>query len=56
MQPNAESKPLILFLLAVVIMIELYFGQRSTIKRPEIFYGLAALMLFAAFLIVGGLH
>jgi hypothetical protein len=42
----------VLFLLSFVIVIEIYFAQNSRIKRPEIFYGLAALTLFGAFMAV----
>jgi hypothetical protein len=55
MQRFIELKPILLFLLSAVIVIELYFAEHSRIKRPEIFYGLAALMLFAALMIVSGL-
>jgi hypothetical protein len=43
-----------LFFLSCVTVIEIYFAQSSRIRRPEIFYSLAALTLFAAFLILGG--
>jgi hypothetical protein len=49
------SKAVLLFLMAFVIMIDLYFAQRSSTKRPEIFYLVAALMLFGAFLVTGGI-
>lgn len=50
-----EIKPLLLFFLSVVVVIELYYAEHSSIRRPEIFYGLAALMLFAALMLAGGL-
>jgi hypothetical protein len=40
---------LVLFLLSATTIIELYFAQRVK-RRPEIFYGMASLTLFGAFL------
>lgn len=48
------SKVILLFIMAFVIMIDLYLAGRSSAKRPEIFYGVAALMLFSAFLVASG--
>jgi asparagine N-glycosylation enzyme membrane subunit Stt3 len=45
MQPN-----ILLLLLSFVFMIELYLAQRR--QRPEIFYAMAGLTLFAALLTV----
>jgi hypothetical protein len=38
-----------LFLMSAVVIINVYLGQRSQ-GRPEAFYAVAALMLFAALL------
>jgi hypothetical protein len=40
-----------LFLICAVLMVDLYLAERSATKRPEIFYGVAALMLFMALLL-----
>lgn len=44
------SDPLALFLMSAVVMINLYLADRSTAKRPELFYIMAGLMLFGALL------
>jgi hypothetical protein len=44
----------LLFFMSVVIMIDLYLAERSKSKRPEVFYLIAALMLFGALLAAGG--
>jgi len=44
--------PILLLLLSIVIVIEFYLAQRPTTSRPEIFYAMAALTLFGAFLTV----
>ena len=46
------SMPILLLLLSIVIVIEFYLAQRPTTSRPEIFYAMAALTLFGAFLTV----
>lgn len=43
-----------LFLMSAVIMVDLYWAQRSTTKRPELFYAAAAIMLFAALVMARG--
>ncbi len=45
---------LLRFLLSVVIVIDLYLAEHS-IDRPEIFYGAAAVILFAALAMVAHL-
>lgn len=50
-----EMKVITLFLMATVIMIDIYLANRDSVKRPEIYYGVAALMLFAALLLAGGI-
>jgi hypothetical protein len=47
-------KATLLFFMAVVIMIDLYLAGQNTVKRPEIFYGVAALLLFGALLVASG--
>jgi hypothetical protein len=44
--------PILLLLLSIMIVIELYLAQRPNTSRPEIFYAMAALTLFGAFLTV----
>lgn len=46
------GKAVLLFFMAAVIMIDIYLAEHSRVKRPEIFYGVAALMLFGAFLVI----
>lgn len=42
---------LILLSLSCVIVIDLYLAQHSSMPRREVFYGVAALMLFAALMV-----
>lgn len=44
------ASPLLLFLMSVVVMINVYLAQRSSINRPGLFYAAATLMLFGALL------
>ena len=44
-----------LFFMSAVIMIDLYLAEHSKTKKPEVFYGVAALLLFGAFLVISGL-
>lgn len=50
----AGRMSLTLFLMCAVIMVDLYWANRSSTKRPELFYAAAAVMLFAALLVVRG--
>jgi hypothetical protein len=45
---------LTLFLMCAVIMVNLYWANRSITNRPDLFYAAAAVMLFAALLVVRG--
>jgi hypothetical protein len=49
-----KGKVILLFLMAFVIMIDLYLAGRSATKRPEVFYLVGALMLFGALLLAAG--
>jgi hypothetical protein len=42
---------MLLFFMACVIMVDLYLANRSDVKRPEIFYAVAAVLLFGALLL-----
>jgi hypothetical protein len=46
---------LFLFLMSMTVVINIYLAQRSQSKRPEVFYGAAGLMLFAALLVASGI-
>ena len=46
-----SASPILLFLMSAVVIINVYLGQHSK-ARPEAFYAVAALMLFAALLTV----
>ena len=52
---GGKEMQILLLTLSIVIVIELYLAQRPTTSRPEIFYAMAALTLFAAFLTVSHL-
>lgn len=41
-------KSITLFCICAVLMVDLYLAERSETKRPEVFYGAAAIMLFFA--------
>lgn len=43
-----------LFLMSAVIMVDLYWAQRSSTKRPGLFYAAAAVMLYAALMLASG--
>jgi len=47
-------KTLLLLLMSLVIMIDLYFAERSATKRPEIFYLVGGFLLFGALLVASG--
>lgn len=47
-----SDSPLLLFFISAVFVIDLYLAQRPKTKRPEAFYAVAALMLFAALMAV----
>lgn len=49
-------KALLLLLMALVIMIDLYLAQRSSTKRPEIFYLAGGFLLFGALLVASGMN
>jgi hypothetical protein len=42
--------------MAFVIMIDLYLAERSSTKRPEIFYLVGGFLLFGALLVASGLN
>jgi hypothetical protein len=46
----------LLFFMSVVIMIDIYLAQKNNVKQSEIFYGVAALMLFGAFVVLSRMH
>jgi hypothetical protein len=48
------ESPFTLFLMSAVVMVDLYWAQRSATKRPEVFYAAAAVMFFACLLAVRG--
>ncbi len=44
-------EPLVLLALSCVVVADLYLAEHSSMPRREVFYGIAALMLFAALMV-----
>jgi hypothetical protein len=49
-------KSLLLSSMAAVVIIDLYLAEHSNIKRPEVFYAVAILMLAAALVVASHAH